>query len=355
MELKDRPQSSSASYPVKIGTRTTFNNLQSLWLFSARTFTIFVLIVLPSICIITTIFFPSIIQISQYYFQNGRIIASIIFYFQLSVFFIMLLAYPPHPAPIPTKNYFESRGYENAVFEYGYIIKILYVALPLLGFLAIVNSSILESLFPLKSYLIEPLQKTYGEKLIGSIVGLLQILLLFIVVAALLKIVFSVVRREFRLFFAKGCFRIIKNEQKKNEVSQMKYFIMGLNSYNRYLRRHMKLQIANLKKIYSIVASSPIERKKEYMDGVAGAFESESELEPVRYLYSFSNTIRNELLHEPVPDKIKEDKIKDWENEGFLVEEPISGKIKEWGRFASVMVPVAITIVELYLRSLRIL
>jgi hypothetical protein len=37
----------------------------------------------------------------------------------------------------------------------------------------------------------------------------------------------------------------------KNEVDEMNFFVMGLNSYNSYLRRKIKLQIKDLKKVYS--------------------------------------------------------------------------------------------------------
>jgi hypothetical protein len=37
----------------------------------------------------------------------------------------------------------------------------------------------------------------------------------------------------------------------KNEVDEMNFLVMGLNSYTSYLRRKIKLQIKDLKKVYS--------------------------------------------------------------------------------------------------------
>jgi hypothetical protein len=59
--------------------------------------------------------------------------------------------------------------------------------------------------------------------------------------AGLLKLVFALSRRRFRLYFAKGCLSISKNSN--IDVKKMEYVIKGLDSYNSYLKRHIKLEI----------------------------------------------------------------------------------------------------------------
>ena len=50
-------------------------------------------------------------------------------------------------------------------------------------------------------------------------------------------------------------------QKARNEVDEMNFLVMGLNSYNSYLRRKIKLLIKDLKKVYSKIAAAPIEKK----------------------------------------------------------------------------------------------
>ena len=50
-------------------------------------------------------------------------------------------------------------------------------------------------------------------------------------------------------------------QKARNEVDEMNFLVMGLNSYNSYLRRKIKLPIKDLKKVYSKIAAAPIEQK----------------------------------------------------------------------------------------------
>jgi hypothetical protein len=80
-----------------------------------------------------------------------------------------------------------------------------------------------------------------------------------IVISAVLKIICALARNEFWLYFSTGCF--VSMQDAKNEVDEMKFFVRGLDSYNSYLRRNLKLQIRDLKKVYSKIASYTIEQK----------------------------------------------------------------------------------------------
>ena len=128
--------------------------------------------------------------------------------------------------------------------------------------------------------------------------------------AGILKVVFAVARKEFRLYFARGCFRII--QEKDDEVEKMRYFVKGLNSYNLYLRRQIKLQIDDLKAIYSRIASSPSDLKNKSINKISNDFVDVSmehdTLEPIRYLYKLMDipSDRSMLTAQPLTNKIKE-------------------------------------------------
>jgi hemerythrin-like domain-containing protein len=110
---------------------------------------------------------------------------------------------------------------------------------------------------------------------------------------------FALSRKPFRLYFAKWCLAISTNSN--DEVEKMEFLIKGLNSYNSFLKRHIKLEINEIKKIYSKITTLPTKEKIETVNKIIQSFESGHTLEPVRYLSS----------------------LKDSTTELFLVEEPL--------------------------------
>jgi hypothetical protein len=89
----------------------------------------------------------------------------------------------------------------------------------------------------------------------------------------------------------------------KNEVDEMNFFLMGLNSYNSYLRRKIKLQIKDLKKVYSKIAAAPIEQKNNTLGKFALFFWSGEDVDdktlyPLRELSKLLETPETDLLIE---------------------------------------------------------
>ena len=142
------------------------------------------------------------------------------------------------------------------------------------------------------------------------------------VLAGLLKMAFALSRKRFRLYFAKGCLSISKNSN--DEVEKMEFLIKGLNSYNSFLKRHIKLEINEIKKIYSKITTLPTNEKIETVNKIIQSFEYGDTLEPVRYLSS----------------------LKDSTTELFLVEEPLEQKIKLQVTYAAGIIPVILTVIQ---------
>ena len=107
-------------------------------------FTFIVLILLPSLVVISHFLVTSVII--QYYksistpstvqenLQYAKLAVDIFSIFEVIVFVVMIIVYPPYPAPYSAEKYFMERGYETAVSEFNFVRKILYVAVPLLIF-----------------------------------------------------------------------------------------------------------------------------------------------------------------------------------------------------------------------------
>lgn len=141
------------------------------------------------------------------------------------------------------------------------------------------------------------------------------------VLAGLLRMVFALSRKRFRLYFAKGCLSITKASH--DEVEKIEYLIKGLDSYNSFLKRHIKLGINEIKKIYSKIVTLPTKEKTDTVNPIINSFESGDTLEPVRYLSS---------LHES--------------KELFLAEESFEQKIKLRVTYAAGIIPVILTVIQ---------
>jgi len=111
--------------------------------------TIIVLIVLPSALIISHYildkvvleYFKSIstIETVEQNLEYARLSVNLFSAFQIIVFVVMVIIYPPYPAPFSIEKYFIKRGFESAVSEFELVRKILYVGVPLLIFFTVID------------------------------------------------------------------------------------------------------------------------------------------------------------------------------------------------------------------------
>jgi hypothetical protein len=286
--------------------------------------------------------------------------ATILTPFEIIVFIIIILLFPPYPAPFPVKWYFNKRGYIRAVKEYRLVIQVLYVVVPLLIILTILgvihgfwvpNQNITATKMTATNVKQTNITATETMELFRQtaqiihphiiILNFVQYLLLFIVICAILKIIFAVARKEFWLYYARGCFVFMQNA--KSEVEEMKYFVMGLNSYNSYLRKNIKLQIKDLKRVYSKIATDTIEQKNNILakfellflphddveDNPVNLSELDNSLNPLRELSSLMETPETDLL----------------------IDEPLMSKVRAWVAAAAVIIPISIQIITLFSKS----
>jgi hypothetical protein len=303
-----------------------YNTLaRRLSLLSGFQLTIIVLIVLPSAVVISHYILTEVVI---NYFKNistidnikqnleyAKLSINLFSAFQIIVFVVMILVYPPYPAPFSIEKYFTKRGFESAVSEFELVRKILYVAIPLLIFFTVMD--LLKPLF--EQFVSDEIVSMLTENIVFySARGFLFLTVL----AGLLKMVFALSRKRFRLYFAKGCLSIAKNTN--DEVEKMEYLIKGLDSYNSYLKRHIKLEVNEIKKIYSKITTLPAKEKMDTVNRIIQSFESGDTLEPVRYLST---------LH-------------DNKTELFLAEEPLEKKIKLQVTYAAGIIPVILTVIQ---------
>lgn len=239
------------------------------------------------------------------YGSLSYVIANVVLFFS---FFVMIILYAPYRAAYSTADYFKRRGYDNVVNEYIIIKYILYVAIPAFIFLTIVS--------------FKPEYQRYFDAVLGpDMVFALRLSFFSIVVAGLIKTMLQLARKEFRFHFARGC---IDLANKEDEIDMMKYLIWGLNAYNSFLRRYLKLEINNLKKIYSKISSSPLVERKKLRESLDVSFDS-GKLQPLQLLSKYLS-----------PE----------EKEQLLVKESFTRKVKEAAAFMAIVIPIMISLFE---------
>ena len=351
---------------ISVQINKGFQATKKGWILSGLALSILSMIVMPALVVLSVIHYNQITifftKYSQYHeLEWEKILAFYITVIIQVAFVASLLLYPPYPAPFSAEHYFRERGYNAAVVEYDYVKKILYVAVPLF---------IILTILPLAGPHLQPIVNNYlllnlETQFQDPAYKISQAIVFLIVFSGLLKLIFAIGRKKFRLYYAIGCFwilRHLKPNTRKDEVQKLSYVIKGLNSYNMYLHRHLNLHISGIRSIYSKISALPREKKDKVIEGISESFLPEQvktdSLGPARFLYEFATGKQEKLVR--AKEKQEEAGVKEKEKqeeqraieEGFLTSRPLFAKIKDWAALVAVVIPLGIAIVELYFRIL---
>jgi len=133
-----------------------------------------------------------------------------------------------------------------------------------------------------------------------------------IISAVLLRLFSNLAKRDYRFYYAKASFSIISTKGEKRD--KISYVVLALNSYNKYLKRNIKLQITNIKGIYSKILIDPAIEQNETIISISKAVESNDKFEPLRYLLNSLDTQNSErfLIEESIWDKTLYSMEKRW-------------------------------------------
>lgn len=283
--------------------------------------TITVLVILPVLLALSTFFTITYrIEIYSYsvlYFNNGYLGFHILSFFQYSVFVVMLILYPLYPSMLSLEKFLVNRNPESTVTEYELLKKIIYILFPffIFGFAYLIGGTIEGSPF-------EIVLNSIGDPILSNLVLSIIGTIFFIVGSALLRIILLTVRKEFRFYFAKTLFRVIS--KKEDESEKIEYLVKALNSYNKYIRRTLALEIKELKNIYSRILSDPNTDKNYSIEKLSQAFEDRDKFNPIKCLSRL---------------------FKDINTEHFLAKEPIGKKLEDWATILGTMVSTVAAII----------
>jgi hypothetical protein len=267
---------------------------------------------------------------------RGKLVPTIILVILPGILFVWLFSnwiYHPHSHPIPytALGYvlliaipyglyaLRKKSFKNRmVIEFEYVKNIILVEISIL--VAYIVLFRIHMFWQVYHYLPVPY--------VWSIFWFLGLSLLYVVPGGLLWIILHLVRKEFRFYFAKACFIMSKE---KDDYEKVKYLLMGLNSYNKYLRRKLRLEIEEVKRIYSKFVFAEIAEKREIVKSVCESVETEdlnttNILKLAKYLSTLSKIPETELFVETTPVQ----------------------KLKLTGTILVAVIPIIISAIELF-------
>jgi hypothetical protein len=322
--------------------------LSSVWIFSGIRLTLFSLVVLPSLVVFSSVFTQNMIsRVNEVLFlKYPDELLTLLFataILQWFVVFFILFIFPPYPFPISIKQYFKKRGYENAVVEYEISKKVLYVAVPaLIIFIALTYPNV------------EAAIMNYGINLtvVGKDPNFKNILnyLVLVVFAAALKVMCVLLRRDFRLYYAKGCFKKIILQNNLNEVDIMNYVKKGLVAYNLYLRRNLNLQIKPLEEVVYKISVANLKERNMMIREISIAFNKDDKqtMEYFHQMQIFLQNNKSELENLTfTPLRKLYDYLQPLKPSEFLIEQSLIDRIKDKIALVATIPPLVIAIIQM--------
>ena len=147
---------------------------------------------------------------------------------------------------------------------------------------------------------------------------------------ALLKTFLFFLRMQFRYSFAKGCSELINAT--RVDIEELNYADMMLNSYNKYLKRSLRVEIKDIDKMYINILRhrlNNVKAKDHRLLSMAKFFE-ESSLDLLKYL------INTYFETDNLDQFLAKESFRKW----------LFGKVKLFGSFLVAAIPIAISIFE---------
>jgi hypothetical protein len=283
---------------------------------------VFILLILP--LILPFVF----LLLAIFRIINGTILELFIISFSITV---AALIYGLHPKLVRSDKFFSKKSDENIVFEYEFIKKLLVIIIIILTILTIVYFIYLRSVGMDNTMNKDNLDYFTMESLVSLDKKSLRVFfdgylasVAYLAIAALLRITTQRSKSEFRFYFAKSCCKIITT--KNNEVEKMKYLFLLLSSYNEYLKKNLKIEINDIKKIYSIIMFKDTNQQVEIIKLICVKLQGDR-LDLARYLSTLQK----------IPDS------------EFFIKESLFQQLKVIGALLAAAIPIIISITSVYL------
>ncbi len=267
---------------IEIILRRLLKKKLEKWLKNAITTPLLIQIIFPSIIIIVIVSLDEIAIYLNETFSLDLVLAYLIA-FNVPFFLYMMYAVPyfNRPFATPAGEYFKKYGYEKTVIEYNFIKKITYVSFIL----------VILSIFLFYSYeIINPEDEPHDTIQIILAIGVAAGTVSYI---SFVRLGSHLISKEFRFHYARGCMRIALKQ--KQEYKKIQYAVAAIDSYDKFLDRHIKHKLNYVAKIVSNLSIDSEKMNEENLKKMAQAFE-ETELKPLSYFKTLLNIETTESI-----------------------------------------------------------
>jgi hypothetical protein len=193
---------------------------------------------------------------------------------------------------------------EHLILSYNLSFKIFSIAITLLIFFIIITA--IDDINLLNGY--PKLNDYFKSPSLNHLkFALLSTLKFIIIFEAYLHVVPLIAIKHFNFYYAKTLVKSSLYEQKEDEVKRIKHLFVGINSYRKYLRNHLDLDI-DTSKVYPKITVLAREERNKLINSLYEAFSEDADkLKPIICLTIFLNAPAEEVLvKEHTRDKIKQ-------------------------------------------------
>ena len=219
-----------------------------------------------------------------------------------------------------SKFYFDTVGFPKAIIRLNFVDRILRYSIIALVLMSIFTGIVLQEISKNNSEVNE-----FSFKM--SLVLLLSVMILGVMTYTIFFLRFPVSKiRDFHFYFSVGCFKILQRYSNMDEMEKRKYIIQGIEYYDKFLKKNLRMRINNIDKITSKILPESSEKLTESASSMLDRLEQGNKLELVKYLGS---------------------KLEGNESSSFLTKDPISDRIKELFPFIISTFTIIITVLGL--------
>lgn len=192
---------------------------------------------------------------------------------------------------------------EHLILSYNLSFKILFIAVALLIFIIVIMNidiNLVSGYSKLKAYIIYLSSNSFNFP-IRSMLGFVILFEGYLRVLPLLAV------KRFNFYYAKTLIGISLCGQKEDEVKRIKHFLMGIDSYRKYLRNRLNLDIDSAK-LYPKITALVSQDRNTLIKSMYEAFSEDADkLKPIVCLTTFLKCPPEEILvKEHTKDKIKQ-------------------------------------------------
>jgi hypothetical protein len=235
-------------------------------------------------------------------FNDPTILLTVLQIIEYIVFAVMIVVYPIYPIFFLEK-FMGRRNPEAVIKEYRVLKKIVIGLFPLF----ILSVALIMTTRIPQQNILSSFVQSFPNPMLASLFITTMGVIFFVVGSALLRIILLNSNRSFSFYLARTSVGAISEVQ--DDVEKLRYLITGLNSYNKFIRRNLGLQIGNLKMIYSRIISEDSINRYQLMKELSLSFKDYDRLEAIKSLTRY---------------------LKIADADQFLSKEPVGNKIGNW-------------------------